>query len=230
MGGYLRYRSDSIPPRFGCQVSKDSDAAGPLRNALRLSPDNVPLRKHLASTLLSSGRADEAAEVLRDGLARQPESAELKVDLAGTFFKQAKYSHALVIIEDLLRQDDPPAEAHLWHCRLLMRRGEVNSAVAAYKAAIDADPAAADSELAQQLGMRHDETSEVVDGRNGRLGKRRHRNRTRKSNALKRTLPTSAGWNRKSPQRLTGADNIVRPARAILLIAGNILVAARPRR
>jgi SpoVK/Ycf46/Vps4 family AAA+-type ATPase len=149
----------------GAAVPSNFDAIDPLREALRHSPDNVPLRKHLASTLLSAGKADEAAEVYREGLSRQPENAELKVGLAAAFFKQAKYSQALVVIEDLLSQGDPPPEAHLWHCRLLMRRGEVHSAVAAYKAAIDADPQAADSELANQLGIGADETSEVVEGR-----------------------------------------------------------------
>jgi transitional endoplasmic reticulum ATPase len=146
-------------------VPSKSNGVDPLRDALRLSPDNAPLRKHLADTLLSAGRAEEAAEVYRDGLNRQPENVEFKVGLAGVFFKQAKYSHALVIIEDLLAHGNPPAEAHLWHCRLMLRRGEIHSAVAAYKAAMDADPDAADSELAVQLGIGADENSDVVDGR-----------------------------------------------------------------
>lgn len=36
------------------------DSVRALREALQLSPDNIPLRQHLAETLLSSGRADEA--------------------------------------------------------------------------------------------------------------------------------------------------------------------------
>jgi transitional endoplasmic reticulum ATPase len=31
-----------------------------LRDALRISPDNLPLRQHLAETLLGLGRFDEA--------------------------------------------------------------------------------------------------------------------------------------------------------------------------
>ncbi|HEY2881521.1 MAG TPA: ATP-binding protein [Pirellulales bacterium] len=146
-------------------MSSFSDAIDPLREALGYSPDNVPLRKHLATMLLNAGRADEAADVLRDGLTRHPDNRELKVGLAAAFFKQAKYSQSLVVIEDLLAHGDPPAEAHLWHCRLLMRRGEVHSAVAAYKAALDVDPDAADAELAEQLGIGADSTSEVVEGR-----------------------------------------------------------------
>jgi AAA+ superfamily predicted ATPase len=142
-----------------------SDPAQPLRDALRQSPENIPLRKHLASTLLAAGHADEAADVYRDGLSLAPDNAELKIGLATAFFSQGKYSHSLVIVEDLLAQSSPPAEAHLLHARLQLRRGEVAGAVMAYKSAVETDPDAADPDLAAQLGIGADDTSEVVEGR-----------------------------------------------------------------
>jgi transitional endoplasmic reticulum ATPase len=141
------------------------DAVDPLREALRLSPHNIPLRKHLGETLIGLGRAEEAEQVYREGMSHAPENAELKVGLAGAFFKQSKYSHALVIIEDLLREDSPPAEAYLWHARLLIRRGETPGAVMAYKSAIEADPEIADGDLAAQLGIGAKESDEIDDGR-----------------------------------------------------------------
>lgn len=143
----------------------DSSSIDSLREALRHSPDNIPLRKHLATTLLANGRAEEAVEAYRDGLSLRSDSVELKVGLADAYFKQSKYSHALVIVEDLLAQSDPPASAHLLHARLQLRRGEVAGAVMAYKSAVDADPDTADAELAAQLGIGAEATSEVVDGR-----------------------------------------------------------------
>lgn len=146
-------------------MSSGPEAIETLREALRHSPDNIPLRKHLAALLMDLGRAEEAEAVFREGLASRPESAPLKLGLVETFFKQGKYSHALVIIEDLLAQDDAPAQAHLWNARLMLRRGEVQSAVAAYKAAVDADPEVADDELESQLGIGGDDSSDVVEGR-----------------------------------------------------------------
>jgi AAA+ superfamily predicted ATPase len=145
----------------------DSNSVDALREALRYSPENLPLRKHLGGTLLSMGRTEEAAEVFRDGLALKPESTELKVGLAGVFFAQGKYSHALVIVEDLLAASNPSAEAHLLHAKLQLRRGEVAGAVMAYKAAVDADPEARDDELAEQLGIgaAEEDDSDVVEGR-----------------------------------------------------------------
>ncbi|MDB6111923.1 MAG: hypothetical protein JWR69_3673, partial [Pedosphaera sp.] len=40
--------------------SPDDEALQALREALRSSPDNLPLRQHLADTLLGRGRAEEA--------------------------------------------------------------------------------------------------------------------------------------------------------------------------
>ena len=41
-----------------------------LRDALRISPDNVPLRMHLAQSLLGSGRAEEAEAAFEEVLSR----------------------------------------------------------------------------------------------------------------------------------------------------------------
>jgi transitional endoplasmic reticulum ATPase len=143
----------------------NADAIAALREALEHSPNNTPLRKHLASLLISSGRHEEAADVYKEGLARQPDCVDFKVGLANTFFQLGKYSHALVIIEDLIAQKDVPAEAHFLHARLQLRRGETQGAVMAYKAAVEVDPEAVDEELAAQLGMNADESSDVIEGR-----------------------------------------------------------------
>jgi Flp pilus assembly protein TadD len=48
----------------------DEATLATLREALALSPDNVPLREHLAATLLAAGRADEAEAEYREALTR----------------------------------------------------------------------------------------------------------------------------------------------------------------
>src|SRR6185436_1627925 len=102
-------------------MSFSPDAVAALREALRLSPDNLPLRRHLASTLLGIGRADEAEDVLRQGLQRHADDVELKLALADAFYRQAKNSPALVVVEDLLKLSQPPAGAYVLHARLLLR-------------------------------------------------------------------------------------------------------------
>lgn len=145
------------------------DAIAALRNALRVSPTNVPLHKHLAESLLKLGRFDEAEIAYCEGLAVAPRNAELKLGLAAAYYQQQKNSPALVVIEDLLEQSDPPAAAYIWHARLLVRAGEPQRAAYQYRQGVELDAAVADDELARELGVTstpagYDE-DEVVDGR-----------------------------------------------------------------
>ncbi|MEX2187297.1 MAG: AAA family ATPase [Pirellulales bacterium] len=144
----------------------NGDAVEPLREAVRLSPDNRPLRQHLAATLLSLGRFDEAELEYRDALARWPDEDGLKLGLADAYFQQGKFSHAMVIVESLVKRQDTPARAYLIHARLLVQAGEVDFAVRQYKTAVSEDPSVADLAFAQRLGIGADaERDELVDGR-----------------------------------------------------------------
>ena len=137
-----------------------------LREALRLSPDNLPLRQHLAETLLALGRLDEAEQEYRQALAQAGDNDALRVGLANVFYQQGKNSQALVIVETLLKQAQVPPRAYLLHARLLMRGGEVERAVRQYREAIEADPTLADADFAESLGIDADpDTSDVVEGR-----------------------------------------------------------------
>jgi len=143
------------------------EAIRSLRAAIRVSPDNVPLRRHLAQTLLDMGRFEEAEQELREALALAPDSDELKLDLAGAFYQQDKNSQSLVIVEDLVRSDDPPAGAHLLCARLMLRAGDVRGSVFHYKACVEIDPEAGDPELAERLGIVEagEEPGDVFEGR-----------------------------------------------------------------
>lgn len=59
-----------------------SEAVAPLREALAMSPDNVPLRLALARTLVDAGRPREALDEFREVLERDPSRAEVREELA----------------------------------------------------------------------------------------------------------------------------------------------------
>lgn len=136
-----------------------------LREALKFSPDNAPLRRHLADSLMKLGRADDAESEWQTLISQHPSDAEHRVGLAQCYFQQGKYSAALVIIEDLVARRETPASAYLLHARLLLQQGDIEFAVSEYKAAISEDPSARDDELAGRLGISAHETSDTTDGR-----------------------------------------------------------------
>lgn len=137
-----------------------------LREAVRLSPDNVPLRQHLADSFLKLGFGAEAEIEYRAALKLQPNNLPLKFGLARTFNQQNKQSHALVVLEDLVKQPDAPARAHVLYAKLLAATGEIDQAVRQYREGVEKDGAAADAEFATRLGIDADEEeeSEVFDG------------------------------------------------------------------
>ncbi|MDB6033040.1 MAG: ATP-binding protein [Verrucomicrobiales bacterium] len=142
------------------------EALESLREALRLSPQNVPLRLHYAQSLLNFGFYPEAEKEFKHLLTLDAQHEQAKLGLASTFYQQGKNSHALVILEDLLKHSRNPARAHLLQARLFYRSGEIEQAVRSYHDAIEADPSIADSELSVRLGIRaQPEQSEVVEGR-----------------------------------------------------------------
>lgn len=137
-----------------------------LREAVQLSPHNLPLRRHLGETLLKRGLAADAEQEFRDALALAPDDPELKLGLARAFFHQSKASHALVLVEDLTKHPDAPPRAHVLHAKLLAGAGDIERAVRQYRRGVEKDPAAADPEFAARLGIGADEAeSETVDGR-----------------------------------------------------------------
>ena len=136
-----------------------------LREALRHSPENVPLRRHLAELLLKHGFPDQAETEFRAALNLDPDHAELKLGLAEAFARQGKGSEAMVLVEDLLKRPDTPPAAYVLHARILLRAGDVERAVRQYRRALDEDPALADEELSERLGVDAGEDDEVSEGR-----------------------------------------------------------------
>jgi transitional endoplasmic reticulum ATPase len=125
-----------------------------LREALRFSPENIPLRRHLAETLLGHGRPDQAELEFREALALSPNDSLLKVGLASSFLQQGKNNLAAVILEDVTKSPAAPPKAFVLYARLMFQGGEVEEAVKQYRRGIAADPSVADREFADRLGIR----------------------------------------------------------------------------
>jgi SpoVK/Ycf46/Vps4 family AAA+-type ATPase len=129
----------------------DENTLKALRDALAVSPENVPLRRHLADTLRALGRREEAEKEYRLALQKAREDTGIKLALAACYFESGKDSHALVILDSVMMREDLPATAQLLRARLLLRQGEIEEARRAYGRAVASDKRLADAELEASL-------------------------------------------------------------------------------
>ena len=141
----------------------NESALAALREAVRLSPKNLPLRQHFGDMLLGLGRAEEAEQEFRKALAQWPDQHGLMMGLAAAFYEQGKKSQALVVLESLAQANQPPARALHLYARLLFLSGDKRQAADMFQRAVAADPDLSDPELASQLGLQ--EQGETTDGR-----------------------------------------------------------------
>ncbi|HEX6713953.1 MAG TPA: hypothetical protein VF066_11220, partial [Thermoleophilaceae bacterium] len=127
----------------------DSDATiDALRDALAVSPDNVPLREHLAATLLAAGHAAEAEAEFRQALA-QGAGASARLGLAHAFFALGRLGESQVLAEGLADDGEPTAQLLL--ARILLNQGQPQEARERYTRAVQIDASLSDSELAAAL-------------------------------------------------------------------------------
>jgi transitional endoplasmic reticulum ATPase len=122
------------------------------REAVRIAPDDVALRRLLGESLLEDGLVDEAEAEFRAALRLDPDDRAARMGLVNVFRAQNKLSAALVVLEEEVRAGRGGSEVQLLLARLLLETGETQRARQAYEAATAADPDAADVELAARLG------------------------------------------------------------------------------
>ncbi len=133
-------------------MNQNEDAAlQPLLEALKYSPENVPLRKHVAELCLKLNRLEEAEQHYLQALRYAPTLADLKVGLAQVYFLREKQSAAFVIVEELLHANPNYAEALLLHAQLLFQSGDAPQALEKYIQATKLNPALKNDELESQI-------------------------------------------------------------------------------
>ncbi len=130
----------------------DDDTIRQLQEALRLSPDNLPLRRMLAERLLALGLHTEAEVEFRAAQRSDPTDLPSALGLARTFVATGRNPAALVVIEEVCGRPDAPASAHLLHARVLLRAGDRAAAAHAYRRAVSGDATLSDAELATACG------------------------------------------------------------------------------
>ncbi len=158
----------------------DRGALDALRQAVRVSPDNLPLRRHLAEQLLDAGLLIDAEGEYQAALVLAPDDADLATGLAEAFLRQGR---AVRRSPRSIASGLGRAKAGIIVAKALVAEGDVAGARQRYWEAVARDASLADAGFEAELGQ---------DGacRTGCRTKRRSRS------------PMSRGWSRSS--RLCG--------------------------
>lgn len=121
----------------------DDNTINNLREALNLSPGNIPLKQHLAEMLVKANRLAEAEQEYKELLALSS-SDKVKTGLAHVYFLEKEYSKCNVILESITL---PDFETLILHARALLKENAVSKAIEVYKKALVLNPDFRDDEL-----------------------------------------------------------------------------------
>src|SRR5580698_7799627 len=135
------------PPETPGRMSK----LDPLRQAVAVSPDNVPLLLLLAHACLDEWSLDEARSIFERVLSIDPARPEARVGIARILHLSGKTSEAVVRTEALISLYPEFAPAHLLLARLHAGEGNLEAARASYGRALEIDPTGKDPSLEKEL-------------------------------------------------------------------------------
>jgi SpoVK/Ycf46/Vps4 family AAA+-type ATPase len=124
-----------------------------LEDAVRNSPDNVPLRKLLANALMKARRYEEAETEWKEALRLAPADVHLKLGLANAFYEQQKLALGLVVVEELLQLPLPPASVWLLNAKLLLKSKQPREAQESYEKAVLIDSNLRDAFLESDINL-----------------------------------------------------------------------------
>ncbi|MEM6966673.1 MAG: AAA family ATPase [Bacteroidota bacterium] len=125
-----------------------------LREAIKATPESIPLRKLLANALIKNERWEEAEIEIKETLKLAPNDLQVKIALAQTFYELGKTSTGLVLVEELVNLDRPPAQAYLIYAKLLLKTNDAASAKDAYEKATIIDASLKDTFLESKINMK----------------------------------------------------------------------------
>lgn len=126
-----------------------------LRQAIRVSPDNLPLLLLFAEACLTEFSPDEGVTAFRQILEKEPANSQALLGLAKGLHQSGKTSEAIVRLESLVQTFPDHAEAHLQLSRFLMAEGQREHARECYEKSLKLPGGRRDTSLEQELFLQN---------------------------------------------------------------------------
>ncbi len=124
-----------------------------LKEALSFSPDNIPLRMHLAELMIKGYMLDDAAEQYQQVLNKNYGDTKARKGLASVYFKQKKYSAAILVYEALMTDNSLNWEEMVPFVKCLIKEQSNIEAVDVYKKILQQNPGFKDDDIDNALRM-----------------------------------------------------------------------------
>jgi transitional endoplasmic reticulum ATPase len=128
----------------------DNQSLESLKEALKHSPKNIPLKLLLAESLYNLNRIEEAEKEYLEILALE-ENIKAKLGLAKVYFQKENYSTCNVILEDLIKKNPDNMELLVLHAKALLRENLTFEAIDIYQRVLRINPAFKEDELDAHL-------------------------------------------------------------------------------
>ncbi len=130
----------------------DNNTIESLREALKVSPNNIPLKLHLANILVHAERLDEAEKEFSE-LITLTDDAESKTGLANVFYLKGEYSKCNVILETLIHNENNDFDTLILYAKALIKEKSLEKAQEVYALALSQNQGFRDEELDNELRL-----------------------------------------------------------------------------
>lgn len=121
-----------------------------LLEALKLSPDNIPLKYEIAKLYLQKGLFEESQSHLQDIINLDSNHLDAKYELANCFYKQHKLSAAEVLLEEILNNNQEVRFLELL-CYCQINQENFTEAQQTYKNIIEIEPSYSNDDFDSKL-------------------------------------------------------------------------------
>lgn len=124
-----------------------------LKEALKYSPENIPLRYLLADNLLILNRFDEAEQEYSTIL-QNSNDTRATLGLAKVYYAKGSYSACNVILEELIESGRQDVDTLILYTRALIKENAMDKAIEVYQMVLHYNPGYTNDELDGQLRSR----------------------------------------------------------------------------
>ena len=122
------------------RAGKPDKAEALLRDMMQRFPSNAALLVLFGQTQSAKGKTDEAQKSFKAAITLQPKEEVGYSALSGMYAAQKKYSEANDVIQAGLKERPDSLDLRLTSAQLLIRKGDIDAALAAYEAILKDQP------------------------------------------------------------------------------------------